>query len=35
MEQGRIIDTGTSAQLLARCGVYQRLYQSELSEAAA
>ncbi|MEX0586350.1 MAG: ABC transporter ATP-binding protein, partial [Pirellulales bacterium] len=34
MDEGRIVDSGTSSELLARCGVYQRLYERELLKAA-
>lgn len=30
MDRGRIVDVGTHAQLLERCGVYQRLVRSQL-----
>ena len=34
LDAGRIADQGTHAELFARCGLYQRLYQSHLRESA-
>jgi ATP-binding cassette subfamily B protein/subfamily B ATP-binding cassette protein MsbA len=34
MDEGRILDLGTHSELLSRCTVYQRLYQTSLRESA-
>ncbi len=34
MNEGRVVDLGTHSELLGRCAVYQRLYQTSLRESA-
>jgi ATP-binding cassette subfamily B protein/subfamily B ATP-binding cassette protein MsbA len=34
MDEGRILDLGTHGELMGRCAVYQRLYQTSLRESA-
>jgi ABC-type multidrug transport system fused ATPase/permease subunit len=34
MDEGRIVDMGAHHELLTRCGLYGRLYQTEFRESA-